>query len=174
MGPGGYRGALADERLRNDCADGSAVGDAVYAERIARDAAVLLRHVRGGAGSIWGFYDAFNPTQDWFSDQFISIDQGPIIVMIENYRTGLCWRLFMQNPEIEGMMEAIGMYYEVDYDLDGDIDIDDFDQFSDCLNGPLAPPGACSAAQQADSDLNNDEAVDIGDAAILQRLYDPT
>jgi hypothetical protein len=137
-----------------------------------------MRHMLDVYGSgLWTFYgfrDAFHPGENWYSNGHLAIDQGPITVMIENYRSELCWRLFMQNPEIEGMMEVIGMYYEVDYDLDGDIDIDDFDQFSDCLNGPLAPPGACSAAQQADSDLNNDEVVDMGDVSILQRLFDPT
>jgi hypothetical protein len=48
-----------------------------------------------------GFHDAFNPKANWFDNQSIAIDQGPIIVMIENYRTGLIWNLFMQIPEIK-------------------------------------------------------------------------
>lgn len=61
--------------------------------------------------SVWGpfgFVDAFNPTVPWFSLGYIAIDQGPIIVMLENYRTGLCWNLFMSNPEIAAMLENIG------------------------------------------------------------------
>jgi len=61
--------------------------------------------------NIWGpfgFKDAFNPTQDWFANSYLAIDQGPIIVMIENYRTGLLWNNFMANPEIKPMLNAIG------------------------------------------------------------------
>ena len=48
----------------------------------------------------YGFYDAFSENEDWYADGYLAIDQGPIIAMIENYRTGLLWRLFMQNEEI--------------------------------------------------------------------------
>lgn len=56
----------------------------------------------------FGFRDAFNPTENWFAKSVISIDQGPIVVMIENYRTQLPWKLFMANPEIEPMLKSIG------------------------------------------------------------------
>ncbi len=42
----------------------------------------------------YGFYDAFNETVNWFDHQYLAIDQGPIVVMIENYRSGLLWRAF--------------------------------------------------------------------------------
>ena len=58
---------------------------------------------------IYGFKDAFNLKQNWFATSYLAIDQGPIIVMIENYRTQLLWNLFMKNPEISTMMTAIGM-----------------------------------------------------------------
>ncbi len=61
--------------------------------------------------SLWGSYgfrDAFNPSNDWTASSYIAIDQGPIIVMIENYRSGLLWNLFMSNPEIQPMLDAIG------------------------------------------------------------------
>jgi hypothetical protein len=54
----------------------------------------------------YGFYDAFNPTAGWYANSYLAIDQGPIIVMIENYRTGLLWDLFMSAPEIqEGLLK---------------------------------------------------------------------
>lgn len=54
----------------------------------------------------YGFYDAFNPTENWYANSYLAIDQGPIIVMIENYRTGLLWDLFMSAPEVQnGMTE---------------------------------------------------------------------
>jgi len=56
----------------------------------------------------FGFKDAFNLDKDWFADSYLAIDQGPIVVMIENSRTGLCWRLFMSNPEIAPMLDKIG------------------------------------------------------------------
>ncbi len=56
----------------------------------------------------YGFHDAFNPSLNWYSDTYIAIDQGPIAPMIENHRTGLCWRHFMANPEIQPMLDAIG------------------------------------------------------------------
>ncbi len=56
----------------------------------------------------YGFKDAFNLTQSWFANSYIAIDQGPIIVMIENYRNQLLWNLFMSNPEIQYAINAIG------------------------------------------------------------------
>jgi len=62
-------------------------------------------------GKLWGpygFYDAFNQTKKWYSSNYLAIDQGPIIVMIENYRTGLLWNLFMSCPEIQGGLKKLG------------------------------------------------------------------
>ncbi len=53
----------------------------------------------------YGFRDAFNLTTGWFASSYLAIDQGPIICIIENYRSGLLWRLFMNCPEvITGLM----------------------------------------------------------------------
>ncbi len=49
----------------------------------------------------YGFYDAFNLTAGWTASSTLAIDQGPIVVMIENYRTGLLWNLFMSAPEVQ-------------------------------------------------------------------------
>jgi hypothetical protein len=60
---------------------------------------------------LWGVYgprDAFNLTQNWFSPVYMGLDQAPIVVMAENYRTGLIWKLFMSNPEIQPMLDKIG------------------------------------------------------------------
>lgn len=56
----------------------------------------------------YGFVDAFNLNNLWFADSYLAIDQGPEIVMIENYRTGLLWNLFMSCPEIKNGMKALG------------------------------------------------------------------
>lgn len=56
----------------------------------------------------YGFIDAFNLTAGWYDTQHIAIDQGPIICMIENYRTGMLWNLFMSIPEIQQGMKNLG------------------------------------------------------------------
>jgi hypothetical protein len=118
----------------------------------------------------YGLYDALNPGLNWISDTHLAIDQGPIVVMIENHRTALCWDLFMANPEIGAMLADIGMYYEVDYDESGTIDAADFAVFADCLAGPDLT-GACAGDLAADSDLDNDGDVDLRDTRIFQRLF---
>lgn len=64
-----------------------------------------LRHFYDDLGDkIWseyGFVDAFNESENWYAKSHLAIDQGPIIVMIENHRTGLLWRLFMSCPEVQ-------------------------------------------------------------------------
>lgn len=64
---------------------------------------------------IWGrfgFKDAFNPQKNWFYDGYLGLDQGPILIAIENYRTGLIWRLFMQNPYIQKGLTRAGFTKE--------------------------------------------------------------
>lgn len=56
----------------------------------------------------YGFYDAFNLTEGWIASSTLAIDQGPIIVMIENYRTALLWDLFMANEEISNGLNKLG------------------------------------------------------------------
>lgn len=56
----------------------------------------------------YGFYDAFDVTAGWTADSYLAIDQGPIIVMIENYRSGLLWDLFMTAPEVAVAMDKLG------------------------------------------------------------------
>lgn len=56
----------------------------------------------------YGFYDAFNPYEGWWADSFLAIDQGPIVIMIENHRSGLPWNLFMSAPETQAAMNKLG------------------------------------------------------------------
>ena len=56
----------------------------------------------------FGFRVAFNETHNWFAKSNLAIDQGPIVVMIENYRTGLIWKLFMSSPEIQHGLKRLG------------------------------------------------------------------
>jgi len=59
----------------------------------------------------FGFYDAFSIQDDWFPKRYLAIDQGPVVVMIENYRSGLLWDLFMSNTEIRAGLEKLGFDY---------------------------------------------------------------
>ncbi|MDD4878829.1 MAG: glucoamylase family protein [Candidatus Omnitrophica bacterium] len=53
----------------------------------------------------YGFVDAFNWDRNWVSSKYIGIDQGPIVLMIENYRTGMVWKYFMQNKNVKKAMK---------------------------------------------------------------------
>jgi len=73
--------------------------------------AALKHFYRDLGNRLWGIYgprDAFNPDQNWFSPIYMGLNQAPIVVMSENYRTGLIWKLFMTNPEIRPMLDRIG------------------------------------------------------------------
>jgi hypothetical protein len=76
------------------------------------EAMKALRHFLGTFGErIWrphGFVDAFCPQRDWYADSHLAIDQGPIILMIENFRTGLLWKLFMSAPEVRTGLRRLG------------------------------------------------------------------
>lgn len=59
----------------------------------------------------YGFYDAFNHTANWVNDDFVGIAQGPMLIMIENFRTGLVWNHVMNDPIIQKGLNKLG--YEV-------------------------------------------------------------
>ncbi|MEQ9299514.1 MAG: glucoamylase family protein [Cyclobacteriaceae bacterium] len=60
----------------------------------------------------YGPYDAFSFANGWYLPRYLAIDQGPFPVMIENYRTGLLWELFMSAPEIQSGLKKLGFEYE--------------------------------------------------------------
>jgi len=68
--------------------------------------------------STYGFKDAFNPTQNWFATDYLGIDQGPIIIMIENYRTQSVWKRFMQNPDVQRGLSLAGFQAVSGIDVD--------------------------------------------------------
>lgn len=59
----------------------------------------------------YGFYDAFSEQYNWYPKRYLAIDQGPIVVMIENYRSGMIWKLFMACPEIQAGLKKLGFTY---------------------------------------------------------------
>ncbi len=70
-----------------------------------------LKHYYRDYGSfLWGEYgfrDAFNLGEDWTADIFMGLNQAPIVVMIENYRTGLIWDTFMKNADVQRALQKI-------------------------------------------------------------------
>jgi len=111
------RGA-ADGEIRDDgtLAPTASGGSVAFAPEIAVPALVAMREKYGdNLFQEYGFIDSFNPTFDtqikpqhgkivpglgWFDTDYLGIDQGPIIAMIENYRSGLVWRVMRTNPHI--------------------------------------------------------------------------
>ena len=71
-----------------------------------------LKHLyRDYGNTMWGIYglrDAINPAANWVSPIFMGLNQAPIVVMIENYRTGLIWKLFMNNPDVQNGLKKLG------------------------------------------------------------------
>ena len=65
-------------------------------------------HGRLNLWTAYGFRDAFNSGQGWFDTDELGIDQGPIVIMIENYRTQNVWRLFMRNAEVQRGLQRAG------------------------------------------------------------------
>ena len=70
-----------------------------------------LKHFYNDLGDkIWnqyGFIDGFSESKDWYAKSYLAIDEGPIVVMMENYRSGLLWKLFMSCPEVQNGLRKL-------------------------------------------------------------------
>jgi hypothetical protein len=104
---GGGRPLPCDDNGTICCS--AALGSFPYTPRESMDA---LKHFYRALGArtwgIYGFYDGFNETENWFEPVWMGLNQAVITVMIENYRSGVIWKNFMMNPEIEPALQAIG------------------------------------------------------------------
>jgi hypothetical protein len=107
-GDGGYE-AFAPDNDKGVMAPSGALSSFPYTPEQSMRA---LRHYYFDLGErLWrkyGFLDAFNESTGWTAHQHVAVNQGPIIAMIENYRTGLLWRLFMSCPEVGQGLERLG------------------------------------------------------------------
>lgn len=75
----------------------------------------VMRHLYNMGEKVfgpYGFYDAFSETDNWYPKRYLAIDQGPIVVMIENYRSGLLWNLFMSHPDVRNGLKKLGFTYQ--------------------------------------------------------------
>lgn len=79
-----------------------------YTQKESMDA--FLNYYRNHGSFLWGEYgfrDAFNLTENWVSPIFMGLNQGPVTVMIENYRSGFIWNLFMSHPDVRNGLERL-------------------------------------------------------------------
>jgi hypothetical protein len=109
--PGGYT-ASSPTNDRGVIAPTAALSSFPYTPEESMDALKFFYYVLGDR--MWGefgFYDAFNLTSLWFASSYLAIDQGPIICMIENYRTGLLWDLFMANEDVRTGLDKLSFEY---------------------------------------------------------------
>ncbi len=105
--PGGYT-ASSPTNDRGIIAPTAALSSLPYTPEESMKALRFFYYTLGD--KLWGtygFYDAFSLHQGWFADSYLAIDQGPIVIMIENYRTGLPWKLFMSCPEVKSGLRAL-------------------------------------------------------------------
>ncbi len=107
--PYGYSAHAAYSNDNGTLTPTAAVASMPY---VPQQSLAAARHFYGTYGAtLWGFdgfKDAFHPGLGWTASDYIAIDQGPILLMIENYRSGLLWSRFMANPEIAPMLAALG------------------------------------------------------------------
>lgn len=72
----------------------------------------FYEHLKSKIWGKYGFYDAFNQQKNWFTTSYLAIDQGPIVDMIENYRSGLLWNNFMKNKDVQKGLNKLGFTYK--------------------------------------------------------------
>ncbi len=89
----------------------AAISSIVYTpkESIALIRNLYVNHKKDTWGEA-GFYDAISLQNNWTAKRYLAIDQGPEVVMIENYRSGLLWKLFMNAPEIKSGLVKLGFH----------------------------------------------------------------
>jgi exo beta-1,2-glucooligosaccharide sophorohydrolase (non-reducing end) len=109
-GPNGYNAHEPNGRAEDDGTMTITGALASFPYTPEASMAALKHFYRDRGAELWGEYgfrDAYNDDQSWVSPLFMGLNQAPIVVMIENYRTGLVWKNFMKNPEIKRMLEKL-------------------------------------------------------------------
>lgn len=107
-GPKGYRAFAPGPRDNGTIAPTAALSSMPYVPEASR--AFLYETYQRYGKTLWGpfgFYDAFNFSENWVSGDYLGNEVGPIAPMIENYRSGLCWKTFMAAPEIQSALRSL-------------------------------------------------------------------
>jgi hypothetical protein len=107
-GPKGYR-------VHSPTADGGVISPTAalssfpfLPDEAARAAHRFMNYRDGQLWGRYGFVDAFSPETGWIADSHLAIDQGPIVAMMENHRSGLLWQLFSTAPEVKRGLDRLG------------------------------------------------------------------
>lgn len=101
--------APGEENDRGVISPTAALSSFPYTPKQSMDAMKSFYHKLGT--NLWGefgFYDAFSVQDNWYPKRYLAIDQGPIVVMMENYRSGLLWDLFMKDPDVKRGLDKLG------------------------------------------------------------------
>ncbi|MCT4644873.1 MAG: beta-glucosidase [Carboxylicivirga sp.] len=80
-----------------------------------KESMAFLKYLYQEADSLvgkYGPYDAYSHQANWYTPRYLAIDQGPIPVMIENHRSGLLWKLFMKNDDVQSGLQLLGFQIE--------------------------------------------------------------
>lgn len=108
-GPWGYRAAESvDHQDVGTMAPTGALASFPYLPE--QSMAALKNYYRNYGSFLWGEYgfrDAFNLNENWCANIYMGLNQAPVTVMIENYRTGLIWNLFMKDPDVQRMVKEV-------------------------------------------------------------------
>ncbi len=111
----GYAGhAPSAERDLGVIAPTAAISSIVYTPE--KSIAAIRHWYNDMKDKLWGpygFYDAFSETDNWYPQKYLAIDQGPQVVMIENYRSGLLWKLFMSCPEVQQGLNKLRFAFSI-------------------------------------------------------------
>jgi hypothetical protein len=107
-GPDGYKPFAPGIRDTGTLAPTAALASMPYVPN--ESITCLLEMYQNYGSKLWGpfgFYDSFNLSRDWVSKTYLCIDEGPIAPMIENYRSGMCWKVFMKSKEIQSVVKLL-------------------------------------------------------------------
>jgi hypothetical protein len=107
-GPDGYKPFAPGVLDTGTLAPTAAISSMPYVP--SESMACLLEMYQKYGSTLWGpfgFYDSFNLSRDWVSKTYLCIDEGPIAPMIENYRSGMCWKIFMKSKEIQSVVKVL-------------------------------------------------------------------
>ncbi len=112
MGPNGYKayGSSPGQSVQDGTVAPTAAGSSiVFTPELSLQALkTMYGNYKDKLWGKYGFSDSFNLDRNWFAQEVIAIDQGPLLLMIENYRSELVWKLFMQNQDIQRGLERMG------------------------------------------------------------------
>jgi hypothetical protein len=108
--PRGYKAHRPGNSKQDDGTIAPTAAISAFPNTPEKSLATLKHFYHEMGSSLWGpfgFYDAFNLGENWVSESYLAIDQGPMAPMIENHRTGLPWRIFMKSDVAKAILQKL-------------------------------------------------------------------